>query len=73
MELETTREIRNRRLAGLPCRHHGGMAASDHQHEELDYAPVNGPSYQPPKIENRKELLAEFDRMSPNLAPRFPP
>jgi len=24
--------------------------------EELDYAPVNGPSYQPPKIENRKEL-----------------
>src|SRR5260221_9032004 len=30
--------------------------------EELDYAPVNGPSYQPPKIENRKELLAVFDK-----------
>lgn len=29
---------------------------------ELDYAPVNGPSFQPPKIENRKELLAEFDK-----------
>jgi uncharacterized damage-inducible protein DinB len=30
--------------------------------EELDYAPVGGPTYQPPKIENRKELLAEFDK-----------
>ena len=30
--------------------------------EELDYAPVGGPAYQPPKIENRKELLAEFDK-----------
>ena len=30
--------------------------------EELDYAPVNGPSYEPPKITNRKELLAEFDK-----------
>src|SRR5215469_5827396 len=30
--------------------------------KELDYAPVNGPAYQPPKIENRKELLAEFDK-----------
>ena len=30
--------------------------------EELDYAPVNGPSYQPPKIDNRKQLLAEFDK-----------
>src|SRR6267143_5084492 len=30
--------------------------------EELDYAPVDGPSYQPPKIENRKELLATFDK-----------
>ncbi|MGB9430922.1 MAG: DinB family protein, partial [Candidatus Acidiferrum sp.] len=27
-----------------------------------DYAPVNGPSYQPPKIDNRLELLAEFDK-----------
>ena len=30
--------------------------------KELDYAPVNGPSYQPPKIDNRKELLAEFGK-----------
>src|SRR6266699_180111 len=32
MELEATREIRNRRLARQPCRHHGGMAANDDQH-----------------------------------------
>jgi hypothetical protein len=32
--------------------------------EELDYAPVNGPGYQPPKIENRKDLLAVFDKES---------
>src|SRR5260370_15286617 len=30
--------------------------------EELDYAPVGGPSLQPPKIDNRKELLAVFDK-----------
>jgi uncharacterized damage-inducible protein DinB len=30
--------------------------------EELDYAPVNGPAYEPPKISNRKELLAVFDK-----------
>ena len=30
--------------------------------EELDYAPVGGPSYTPPKIDNRKELLAVFDK-----------
>ena len=30
--------------------------------EELDYAPVNGPAFEPPKITNRKELLAEFDK-----------
>ena len=30
--------------------------------EELDYAPVGGPSWQPPKIDNRKELLAIFDK-----------
>lgn len=29
---------------------------------ELDYAPVGGPAYQPPKTDNRKELLAEFDK-----------
>jgi uncharacterized damage-inducible protein DinB len=32
--------------------------------EELDYAPVDGPSYQPPKIENRAQLLAAFDKGS---------
>lgn len=32
------------------------------QTEELDYAPVGGPSYAPPKISNRKEALAEFDK-----------
>jgi uncharacterized damage-inducible protein DinB len=32
--------------------------------EELDYAPVDGPSYEPPKITNRKELLAAFDKGS---------
>jgi len=32
--------------------------------EELDYAPVNGPSYQPPKTDNRKEVLAVFDKES---------
>src|SRR5580693_1758867 len=32
------------------------------QTEELDYAPVGGPSYEPPKIENRQQLLAEFDK-----------
>ena len=30
--------------------------------EELDYAPVDGPSYTPPKIENREQLLAAFDK-----------
>jgi len=32
--------------------------------EHLDYAPVGGPAYQPPKIENRKDLLAVFDKES---------
>jgi uncharacterized damage-inducible protein DinB len=32
--------------------------------EELDYAPVDGPSYEPPKITNRKELLVAFDKAS---------
>ena len=30
--------------------------------EELDYAPVGGPSFTPPKIDNRQQLLAEFDK-----------
>ena len=33
--------------------------------EELDYAPVGGPAYEPPKITNRKELLAVFDKNVP--------
>jgi len=32
--------------------------------EELDYAPVGGPTYQPPKITNRAELLAAFEKGS---------
>lgn len=32
--------------------------------EELDYAPVGGPAYEGPKIANRKELLAAFDKGS---------
>ncbi len=30
--------------------------------EEFDYAPVGGPAFELPKITNRKELLAEFDK-----------
>jgi uncharacterized damage-inducible protein DinB len=30
--------------------------------DELDYAPVNGPAYEPPKIANRAQLLAAFDK-----------
>jgi uncharacterized damage-inducible protein DinB len=32
--------------------------------KELDYAPVGGPAFEPPKISNRKELLAAFDKGS---------
>src|SRR5258708_25058360 len=32
--------------------------------ESLDYAPVDGPTYTPPKIENNKQLLAAFDKAS---------
>ena len=32
------------------------------QTEQLDYAPVNGPAYEPPKLENRQQILAEFDK-----------
>jgi len=41
-----------------------GWTAMTIRTEELDYAPVGGPAYQPPKIENRKELLAVFDKES---------
>jgi uncharacterized damage-inducible protein DinB len=44
-------------IATLPA-----WAAMTIQTEQLDYAPVDGPSYQPPKITNRKELLEEFDK-----------
>jgi uncharacterized damage-inducible protein DinB len=30
--------------------------------ESFDYAPTSGPSYKPPKIENRQDLLAVFDK-----------
>lgn len=32
--------------------------------ESLDYAPVGGPSYTPPKTENRAQSLAVFDKCS---------
>jgi uncharacterized damage-inducible protein DinB len=34
------------------------------QTENLDYAPVDGPQYEPPKIENTQQLLATFDKES---------
>jgi len=34
------------------------------QTENLDYAPVDGPQYEPPKIENTQHLLATFDKES---------
>jgi uncharacterized damage-inducible protein DinB len=30
--------------------------------DQLDYAPLDGPGYQPPKTDNREELLAVFDK-----------
>ena len=44
-------------LATLP-----GWATMTLNTEEFDYAPVNGPGYQPPKLENRQQVLAEFDK-----------
>jgi len=32
--------------------------------ENLDYAPVDGPQYEPPKIESPQQLLAVFDKES---------
>ena len=46
-------------IATLP-----GWATMTINTEQLDYAPVDGPAYQPPKIENRKDLLAVFDKDS---------
>jgi uncharacterized damage-inducible protein DinB len=39
-----------------------GWATMTINTQELDYAPVDGPSFQPPKIENRKEALENFDK-----------
>jgi uncharacterized damage-inducible protein DinB len=39
-----------------------GWATVTIQTEQLDFAPVDGPSFQLPKIENRKEALAVFDK-----------
>jgi uncharacterized damage-inducible protein DinB len=30
--------------------------------DNLDYAPVDGPAYTPPQIDNHKQALAEFDK-----------
>jgi uncharacterized damage-inducible protein DinB len=47
-------------IATLP-----GWATMTIRTEEFDYAPVGGKSsYQPPKTENRKDLLAAFDKES---------
>ena len=46
-------------IATLP-----GWLSMTIQTEQLDYAPVDGPAYEPPKITNRNELLAEFDKSS---------
>lgn len=32
--------------------------------DQLDFAPVNGPRYEQPKIQNRKELLEVFDKLT---------
>jgi uncharacterized damage-inducible protein DinB len=34
------------------------------QSDQLDFAPVNGPRYEPPKTRNRKELLEVFDKLT---------
>src|SRR5258708_16375874 len=39
-----------------------GWLAMTLKTEQLDYAPVDGPSYQRPQMDNRKELLVEFDK-----------
>jgi len=39
-----------------------GWIAMTIKTQELDYAPVGGPAFEPPKITNRKELLAAFDK-----------
>ncbi len=39
-----------------------GWVAMTINTQELDYAPVDGPSYQPPKIENKRALLTELDK-----------
>jgi len=44
-------------VANLP-----GWATMTINTEEFDYAPVTGPSWQPPKIENRNDVLEVFDK-----------
>jgi uncharacterized damage-inducible protein DinB len=44
-------------IATLP-----GWATMTIKTDQFDYAPVDGPSYQAPKITNKNELLAEFDK-----------
>jgi uncharacterized damage-inducible protein DinB len=39
-----------------------GWASMTIDTEELDYAPVDGPAYTPPKLESRQAILAEFDK-----------
>jgi uncharacterized damage-inducible protein DinB len=44
-------------VANLPS-----WAAMTIHTDHLDYAPVDGPGYEPPKITNQKELLTQFDK-----------
>lgn len=39
-----------------------GWATTTINTDQLDYAPVGGPAYVPPKMDTRKELLAVFDK-----------
>ena len=39
-----------------------GWTAMTLNTEQFDYAPVGGSGYEPPKLENRQQVLAEFDK-----------
>ena len=39
-----------------------GWTAMTINTDQFDYAPPGGSSYQPPKIENKRDLLAEFEK-----------
>jgi hypothetical protein len=49
-------------LDGRAYRHHSEWAIMTLNTESFDYAPPGGSSYVPPKIENRQQTLAAFDK-----------